>query len=688
MSRANSRRTARIRTSVGASVLALGCIASAQAQVAPEEIVVTATRAVTATKTDTPILHVPQSITIVTAQQLEDRGAQNIRDALLYAAGVTNSGDDSRGDFNSVRGFESVLYLDGLKRNFGFVYLPRPDINTLDRVELLLGPASVLYGSGSSGGLTNMQSKRPKFEFGGSASVNYGTYNRKEAAIDITGPLSETLAARIVGVVRDSDVRLNYISDDRIIVQPSLTWKPGQNTEVTLIGLYQKDEAGPNGNFAPLAGTLLAPPGREVKASTLLGEPSVNGKNKKEDGSVTLLVNHQFSDAIHFHSASRYNKAKTWYGEIYPAFVGDVLNPFIDTNRTTVARNIFAIDVRYRSLNSDNNLGFNFNTGPLSHKLLAGVDYSYFRQIAAQAFDASTPINVYNPVYGRAPAPFFYPATRQVLKQLGYYAQDQIDFGEYASLVLGIRRDRVQTANTGLPTTTVHATTKRAGLTINVTPTIAPYVSFSESFQPVSGLNQFNQAYVPLEGKQKEAGIKWQPLRGTLLRVAYYHIKETNNLQPDPVNPLSSIQTGSIRSKGFEFQADHDIAKDLTVTASYSHNASRQSGTTRQADLLPKDTAKIFGTKTLELNDGMTLRFGGGVRYVGRQTAGDAAFLQVVTPNYTVVDAMAAIDYQRWSLQLNAINLFDKDYYSACSNYGYCQYGDPRTIRGTLTYRF
>ena len=165
------------------SLLAMACAQPAFAQseeaVDPADIVVIGT-ASTATKTDTPILRIPQAIEVISLDDMQDRGAQNIREALKYTAGVYNGGDDSRGDFNIVRGFESVLYVDGLKRNYGFVYMPRPEIATLERVEVLVGPASVLYGAGSSGGLTNMQTKRPQFDFGGSASVSYGTFDRKK----------------------------------------------------------------------------------------------------------------------------------------------------------------------------------------------------------------------------------------------------------------------------------------------------------------------------------------------------------------------------------------------------------------------------------------------------------------------------------------------------------------------------
>jgi iron complex outermembrane receptor protein len=653
-----------------------------------DDILVTGARAVTATKTDTPVLRIPQAIEIVTIDEMQDRGAQNIREALKYTAGVYNGGDDSRGDFNNIRGFQSVLYVDGLKRNYGFVYMPRPDINTLERVEVLVGPASVLYGAGSASGLTNMQSKRPQFDFGGSASVSYGTHDRKEAVADITGPISDTLAVRLVGVVRDSDSRMDFTPNDRVLVQPAITWRPSNRTDITAIGIYQRDENPPNYNVLPLVASLYARPGDRVPNSRFLGEPSIN-RGDKEYTAISLLATHEFSDMFAFRSATRYTWANTEQAEVYlnPSASGDPLNPFIGET-TMVPRNLFAINIEYNTFNTDNSLAINFNTGPFSHKFLAGVDYSYFEQLSGQAFTATTPIDIYNPVYGTVAPPNFNFFNTQILKQTGLYVQDQIDFGEMASLVVGIRRDRYTKQDAGRPLEITSETTKRAGLTVNVTPTLAPYASYAESFLPISGLNQFGNTYQPLSGKQKEVGVKWQPLRTTLLRVSYYDLEEANSLRVDPNNPLNSIQSGSIRSEGIEFQANHNV-RDFSITAAFSYATSRVSGQDYQRDAVPKYLASIYGTKTVELSSEVNLRLGGGVRYQGEQTSRHPTngFL-VVTPSYTLVDAMAAFDYGNWTLQFNAINLLDDRYYPACSYFGSCANGEPRTVQGTLTYRF
>ena len=173
-----------------------------------------------------------------------------------------------------------------------------------------------------------------------------------------------------------------------------------------------------------------------------------------------------------------------------------------------------------------------------------------------------------------------------------------------------------------------------------------------------------------------------------MIRVAYYHIIENNHLVPDPSNPLNSIQQGSVTSKGFEFQGNYNVARDFTLSLAYTHNSTVLSGTDRQQDNTPQDLVSAFVTKNVRLPEGVVLRIGGGVRHVGDQISGDPAFFQVVTPSYTVVDAMAGLDFKKWTLQINAVNLFNKYYYASCDQYGSCENGDARTINAAATYHF
>jgi iron complex outermembrane receptor protein len=657
--------------------------------------VVVYTHAVSATKTDTPLMQIPQSITVVTPQAIQDQGALSMQSALEYTAGVTNEGDDTRGDFNVIRGFSAVNYLDGLKREFGFVYLPRNEIYSLDRIDVLLGPAAVLYGAGSSGGLINMESKRPQFQFGGEVGASYGSFDRKQVQFDVTGPLSDTFAARLAGLYRDAGMLVHYMPDDRKLIQPSLTWKPDENTNITLIGLYQHDYTGPSA-YDPLAATLDAAPGRRMSSRTELGEPDFD-KGPKDDKSLTLLIDHQFAKWIKFHSASRIEGDHTTYGQIYGVYYAgpSILDPFVPglgDGQSYVPRSLFAYDARYRSFDSDNSLQIDFNSGWVTQRILAGVDYSDFRQLSRQAFDYLTiaPINIYNPVYTPGIQADYGPLTKQILLDMGIYAQDQIRIADRASLVLGVRHDHLNSENTDQPTAIDNATTKRVGLTVDVTKSLSPYISYSESFTPVSGLSQFGDTYKPLYGKSHEGGLKWQPVLGAMVRLTYFDITERNHLVPDPAQPLNSIQAGEVRANGVELQGDYTVVQDINLSLAYSHLTSKISGEDRQQDNIPRDSASLFAAKTLKLRDDVGVRFGGGVRYVGGQISGDttAYSLRVNTPSYTVVDALAAVDVRSWTLQVNAINLFNKFYYSSCDTYGSCENGDPRTYNVAVTYRF
>jgi iron complex outermembrane receptor protein len=670
-----------------------GAAAQAGSDVASDadQITITATRAVTATKTDTPLTQIPQSITVITSKQIADQGALTMLQATNYSAGTTSQGDDPRGDFVYIRGFWAVNYLDGLKRENGFVYLPRSEVYTLDRIDVLLGPSAVLYGAGSSGGLVNMETKRPEFQFGGEVAASYGSYNRKQAQFDVTGPLSDTLAFRLVGLYRDADSLVHYMPDNRKVIQPSLTWKPDSNTTVSLLGLWQHDNIG-TGAYMPLVATLYAPEGRRMNRRTLLGEPSVN-RGPKDDKWLTLLVDHQFSNALTFHSASRIEGDHTDYGEIYGVYYTgpDVLHPFVNAEETMVPRSIFAIKAHYRTFETDNNLQLKVQTGPFTHQLMAGVDYGYFRQLSRQSFLylGATPIDIYNPVYG-APGntPIYDPQIRQVTNDTGFYAQDQIRFRDMASIVFGVRHDHLKNETTGNPTQIDNATTYRAGITVDVAKGVSPYFSYSESFQPVSGLNQFNQTYKPLFGRSYEGGVKLQPIKGAMIRMTYYDIVERNHQVPDPAQPLNTIQAGKVTSKGFEFQGDYNLIRNLTLSVAYGHNSTRVTGENHQEEAIPKNTVSVYGTKTIPLGEDMSLRIGGGVRSTGRQVSGDPNFFQVVTPRFTLVDAVAAFDYKHWTMQVNALNLLNKYYYGECSQYGSCTNGDPRTVNVALTYRF
>lgn len=662
-----------------------------------DTIVVTADRAITATKTDTPLIETPQAISVITEALFDDRGARNVQEVLRYSAGVTAEafGLDTRGDVFKVRGLDPVEYQDGMRRIYNYSPIPRVDVHTLSRVEVLRGPASVLYGQGANGGIINLASKRPEFTPGGEVAVQYGTYDRKQAQIDITGPLGGDFAGRIVGLVRDADTQTNFVRDDRILLSPSLSWRPDDRTSITLIGLYQRDRTASTQQFLPVVSTLRAPNrDRRIGTGTFLGDPEIDKLNARQF-SFTLLGEHRFSDAMTLRTSVRYVDARSTFQEIFPDVYSNPEDPFIDPAKRVVNRNLYAIKPRIKTLTSDTHLQFDFETGPFTHKLIAGVDYTDFRQRSQSAFEATTPIDVYNPVSTGVVAPTYLNNPNQRNSQFGVYVQDQIRYADRVTLVIGARRDRARSKTEGMAEQIDKATTFRAGLIGEIGGGVSPYVSYSEAFLPVAGLDFNNKPFVPQRGRQYEVGVKWQPLPGALVTVSAYDIEETNRPINDPDNVLNQIQTGRIRSQGFEIEAGYSRARDFVVTAAYSYTdievreSSFPAEIGKQLGDTPKHLASLWGSKTFVLGEETDLRLGAGVRHVGATYSTGFAFGGTLkTPSYTLADALVALDWNKWSLSVSATNLFDKDYFAPCRAFGDCFTGNGRSVIGTLGYRF
>lgn len=702
-------RIASIPVIIGAVMLVGSANAqSAGASLDSGEITVIATRATTATKTDSAIIDIPQSVGVVSAEQIKARGAIGLQEALRYSAGIRTepNGNDYRFDYVTARGgFNAARFVDGM-RTPDSSYLPRTEIFNLERVEVLRGPSSVLYGQGAAGGIVNSITKRPDFVSGGELGVQYGSFDRKQLQADITGALDQggTVAGRIVALYRDAGNQVDFGKDDRITIAPSLRFRPDDRTDITLQGLYQRDHAASVNSFLPVQGTVLAPEGRRLRRSVYTGEPSHNFY-KSEQYSASLFVTHRSSDALSFNSAVRYMRSNAQSDEIGPAVYSGLPNNFIDPDNRVIARYLYDLRGRARMLTADNSLRASFRTGPLSHKVLAGVDYLRSRLLTriASTEDGVGPLDLYAPVYSAAnvPVPIFDEQPHATDTQLGFYLQDQIDWQDIATLLLGVRRDRA-VSKVGNDRQVDRATTFRAGLVLHPVKGLAPYVSYSESFLPTIGLDFYGKRFVPQLGQQYEAGVKWQPDANTLVAAAAFSILGTNRLETDPTNGLNQIQQGKVRSRGLEVEATRTVPRDYSITLSYTYTHAR---TGRSADSLgerlpissvPTHQASVFGEKTIPLAETAALRIGAGVRYVG-PSSDAAAFYDLVpevaverlrTPGFTLVDALVAIDWDRWALSVNATNLFDKFYYASCSPRQACGLGYARNVIGTLSYRF
>lgn len=679
---------------------AFAIAAEADADADQRAIVVTAAKeaATTSTKTSTPIVQVPQPITVIDDKVFLAQGAVSIGDTLNYVSGVTANpyGPDSRVDGAFVRGINALQFRDGMRDIFSFYASIRSDPYNFDQVELVRGPASVLFGQGALGGIVNLVSKRPDFETHGEVSVRYGSLDRKEALFDLTSPLGQSVAARVVARVRNANTQTDYVPDDRVMISPSITFKPSPDTNFTLIGLYQEDDGGSTSQFLPLVGTILPNPNGKLRNSLFVGKPGWD----RYDGRLlqgTALLEHRFGESARLNLKARYIDSDLTYMTHYPNNYTNPTNPFLDANQRIMGLYVDGNIARMEIFSTDNNLQIDFNTGPaVRHTMLAGVDYSAnsVRKTSGFAVEA---FDIYDIDYaalldygGGLPTPT--RVSEDVDQdQLGMYLQDQIRLYDRVSVVLGARRDWTRAKSFGGAWRRNAATTFRAGIIGEVTKGISPFFSYTESFEPIAGTASNGSAFIPKTGRQFEAGIKFHPTDTVLMTVTGYHIREANRPVSDDSTPapFDQIQIGALTSKGLEFEGRATLGGQLNVIANASYNEAVADRIGRQIDNVPKFNASLWATKGVSLGAETSLLFGGGVRHVGSQRSFGPAFPDGVrTPGFTLADALLELAWRKWAFTLNATNLFGKSYYSACLARGDCFVGSERNVMGTVSYRF
>jgi iron complex outermembrane receptor protein len=642
-----------------------------------------ARRASSATKTDTPLSETPQAVTVVTRDQMTDQGATTLQDALTYAAGVRSDayGLDSRTDSALVRGAEATMYIDGLRQtNDWYTSGARPDPYTLERIEVLRGPAAMLYGQGSTGGVMNLVSKRPQEQFQGEIGVQIGNDNRKQIQADVTGPLTEDgqWLYRLVAVARDSDTQVDYVKDDRTLLMPTLTWKPSGVTTLTLQGLYQKDSSGSTSQFFPWSASQTYNPNGRVPTSRFIGEP--DDRYDTERSTLGYLFEHQFNDSWTVRQNFRYARNKVDYFTRYAdAFRPDHDPWYLDpVNQRVIGRYIdnSATEVRIATL--DQHLEGKFSTGTVKHDLLAGLDMTRYQRDRKSSSGYDT-IDVYAPVYGNSPDIPLTQEPQSVQRQIGLYLQDQMKIGQWI-IAAGVRRDHVNNALEGSDDEKDDATTKRLGLMYLLQNGWSPYINYSESFTPVAGTNAYGERFKPLRGEQIEGGVKYMQADGnTQFTAAVWHIKEKNQSTVDPANPLNNIQVDATKNRGIELEWNGRLTRSVDLLAFYNYTDLDEKLTA-----VPRHQASVWGKWRFALGDIQGLSLGAGARYMSSFTDGDAP----TTPSVTLFDAALAWDTPHWRYALNVRNLADKTYNSVCLSRGDCWYGARRTVVATATYRF
>jgi iron complex outermembrane receptor protein len=666
-----------------------------------------ARRSATATKTDTPLSETPQSITVVTADQIIDQGAGNVQDALNYAAGVRSDayGLDSRTDSVRIRGAYPDEYLDGLRKTFGYYTSnARTEPYTLERIEVLRGPSAMLFGQGTTGGVVNLVSKRPQAEAQQEAGLQVGSWNRRQLQADLTGPLTDDgqWLYRVVAVVRESDTQVDHVPDDRRLLAPSLTWRPDGATSVTLQALWQEDRSGSTSQFFPWIGTILPNPNGPIPSNRFIGEPGVDHYDTDRQ-TLGWLFERRLDERWTVRQNLRYSKNELDYGGFYGDAFGFDGTPFglpvfppgdwtgDPVNKRLLGRFAYVEQRSVRMLGADQHLEGRIDSGDVKHHLLLGLDVADSDTSLATAFDfpeymgGGVPlIDVYNPVYGgyTLPAASAQPGSSQ--KHLGLYLQDQMKVGANWSVVAGLRHDRTTSSTEGAASQKASATTKRLGAIYAAGGGWSPFLSYSESFTPQADRvgGGINFSFTPTRGKQWETGVKYEPADADLsFNASVYDLRETDKVIS--VGTFGFTQ-GATQARGLELEAKARLPHRTELTAHYNYIDVEADDPSLRIESLPRHQAAVWSKWQFDLQGRPGFSAGAGVRYMS--SFKDGAAPQI--PSLTLLDALLAWDSPAWRVALNINNVTDKIYFATCLERGDCWFGARRNAVATVTYRW
>ena len=668
-----------------------------------------ATRTAAGTKTDTALVEAPRSISVVTRQQMDDRNVQNIDDAVRYMPGIVASsyGSDTRADWLRVRGFEPTQFLDGLPLPKGVYANPKQETWNLDRLALLRGPASSVYGQTPPGGMLDMVSRRPSAESSSEIQVEYGSDNHRQINFASTGKIDEDgrFLYGLSAVVRDSGTQIDHVDNKRYNIAPSLTWNIDDDTKFTLLTQFTRDDTGITSQFLPIQGTKIHSPLGDISHHKNLGDPDWEYYDRTYYA-LGYAFEHRLNDVWQFKQNLRYTKSDLSFQALTPGAY-----PFTQVDaQGNVGRSSTSVDEDISQFAVDNNFQADFATGDVGHTLLIGLDHQRTNTNYTSIFGDGLTTNVNNPVYGlpivRPPRSDAFYDYDQKTYQTGLYVQDQMYIDQWR-LTLGGREDWVHTGtkffNKGDATNTERDKKFSANAAISYVfdNGIVPYLSYAESFQPTSNATASpTDSFKPTEGEQWELGIKYQPPgSNTLLTAAVYTLTQKNvSVTTTNSNNVSiTSQTGEVKVKGLELEAVSDVTENLKVIAAYTLAKSEvQDGAFKgnRLQLMPNQQASLWTDYTWHTGvlDGFGV--GGGVRYTGN-TYGDQANTELGKADaFTVFDAAVHYDLGRLdnslkgaSLALNATNLFYKDYISTCDSF-YCYYGDQRSVVASATYKW
>lgn len=667
-----------------------------------------AKRTAAGTKTDTALVEAPRSISVATQAQMQDRAVHNLDDAVRYMPGIIASsyGSDTRSDWLRVRGFEPTQFLDGLPLPKGSYANPKIETWNLDRIALLRGPASSVYGQTPPGGMLDMVSRRPSEVTSHEVQIQYGSDNYRQINFSSTGKIDDAgqFLYGLSGVVRDAGTQVDHIDNKRYNIAPSLTWNIDPDTKLTFLTQFTRDDTGITSQFLPIQGTKIKSPLGDISHHKNLGDPDWEYYDRTYYA-LGYSFEHRFNDTWQFHQNLRYTKSDLSFQALT---VGAYSYAKVDASGN-VSRSSTSVDEDISQFAVDNNFQADFTTGDVSHTVLIGADLQRINTNYISVFGGAPDTNVLNPIRGAAitrpaRANAFYDYDQKTY-QTGLYVQDQMALDQWR-LTLGGREDWVHTGTTffnkadATNTERDKAFSGNAAISYVFDSGLVPYLSYAESFQPVTGADASStDSFKPTEGKQWELGIKYQPPGSdTLLSAAVYDLRQKNVAVTTTVGAVSvTDQVGEVKVQGLELEAVSELTPNIKLIASYTLAKSevlKGDNKGNRLQLIPEQQAALWTDYTWHtgLLDGFGI--GAGVRYTGN-TYGDKANTWLGKADaYTVFDASVHYDLgsldprmKGASVAVNATNLFDKDYISTCDSY-YCYYGDQRSVVASATYKW
>ncbi|GHD00574.1 ligand-gated channel [Pseudorhodoferax aquiterrae] len=625
--------------------------------------------------------YAPNSSAVVSREDIDAMGSRKLDQALQYQAGVVGEpfGADNKVEWFRIRGFEASVSVDGAPTTPNGFFVAKPEIFGLESVEVVKGANSMVFGAASSGGVVNLVSKRPKKVEALAINTELGNRGKLGLGVDFNGVANAdgSVYYRLVAQARKEDGMQRGTDMDSYYFAPSLTAEFSKRTTLTLLASLQRESGTPTNGFMPGYGSLIDTPYGRIDRRTNLGEPDFDHL-KRSQVTAGWLLRHELSDDWAFTQNYKYTRLNLDQQNVF-AWSSD--------NDRQALRGYSFTQGNTRNHYLDNRVSGTVRWGDLKFTPVVGLDYlKSDTEGRNNGFGPVPNIDMFNPVYG---APISLSATpyEQPLRQFGAYASTQLQVGSNWNFNAGIRHDRAKSSMEG--GYDVSHNSINAGAMYITSLGIAPYLSYSESFKPVLGLNAESNPYKPYEGRQAEVGLKLEPswLNGGTMTLAYFELEEKNALAADASNVQRQI--GKRTNHGIEWQGDFKLARDTAIKASYTHNDSKQDVSVTQSvrtPLIPRNQASLWISQRFSLpvaDSALTVAVG--ARYNG-STVDETYYAGRKIAAFTLLDLMARYDIDRqWALQLNVRNLTDKTYVSACDFY--CYYGGARTVDLQLQYR-